>query len=132
LKILIIKLGAIGDIIHTLPALSAIRTRFPEAEVSWIAEKRSAEILRDNPLVNNLIEVDTRSMRGSGAVEKILTEGKKADKEPPAIPIRHRDRLSRPAEIGCDREALGSKETLGIFTSGPSRTRRTCFLYRYS
>jgi lipopolysaccharide heptosyltransferase I len=77
LKILIIKLGAIGDIIHTLPALSAIRNRFPDAEVSWIAEKRSSEILRDNPMINNLIEVDTRSMRGSGAVEKILTEGKK-------------------------------------------------------
>jgi lipopolysaccharide heptosyltransferase I len=77
LKILIIKLGAIGDIIHTLPALSAIRRRFPDAEISWIAEQRSAEILRDNPLINNLIEVDTRSMRGSGAVDNILTEGKK-------------------------------------------------------
>ena len=77
MKILIIKLGAIGDIIHTLPALSAIRTRFPDAEISWVAEERSAEILRDNPLIDNLIEVDTRSMRGGRAVEKILTEGKK-------------------------------------------------------
>jgi heptosyltransferase I len=77
LKILIIKLGAIGDIIHTLPALHAIRTRFPDAEISWVAEQRSAEILRDNPLIDNLIEVDTRSMRGTRAVEKILTEGKK-------------------------------------------------------
>ena len=73
---MIIKLGAIGDIIHTLPALSAIRRRFPDAEVSWVAEQRSAEILRDNPFVDNLIEVDTRSMRGGRAVEKILTEGK--------------------------------------------------------
>jgi len=70
-------LGAIGDIIHTLPTLSAIRTRFPDAEISWVAEQRSAEILRDNPLIDNLIEVDTRSMRGGRAVEKILTEGKK-------------------------------------------------------
>jgi lipopolysaccharide heptosyltransferase I len=77
LKILIIKLGAIGDIIHTLPTLHAIRTRFPEVEISWVAEQRSAEILRDNPLIDNLIEVDTRSMRGIRAVEKILTEGKK-------------------------------------------------------
>ena len=77
MKILIIKLGAIGDIIHTLPTLHAIRTRFPEAEISWVAEQRSAEILRDNPLIDNLIEVDTRSMRGTRAVEKILTEGKK-------------------------------------------------------
>ncbi|PYT00069.1 MAG: lipopolysaccharide heptosyltransferase I [Acidobacteria bacterium] len=77
MKILIIKLGAIGDIIHTLPVLSAIRSTFPDAAVSWAAEQRSAEILRDNPLIDNLIEVDTRSMRGSRAVEKILTEGTK-------------------------------------------------------
>ena len=76
MKILIIKLGAIGDIIHTLPALSAIRKRFPDAEISWVAEQRSAEILRDNLLIDHLIEVDTRSMRGGRAIEKILTEGK--------------------------------------------------------
>ncbi|MEO8575001.1 MAG: lipopolysaccharide heptosyltransferase I, partial [Pyrinomonadaceae bacterium] len=61
MKILIIKLGAIGDIIHTLPALAAIRAGFPLADISWVAEQRSAEILRGNELVDNLIEVDTKS-----------------------------------------------------------------------
>ena len=77
LRILILKLGAIGDIIHTLPVLPAIRRRYPEAVVSWVAEKRSAEILRENPLIDNLIEVDTRSMRGLKAVENVLFEGSK-------------------------------------------------------
>ena len=76
-RILILKLGAIGDIIHTLPVLSAIRRRYPDAVVSWVAEKRSAEILRENPLIDNLIEVDTRSMRGLKAVENVLFEGSK-------------------------------------------------------
>jgi heptosyltransferase I len=77
LKILIIKLGAIGDIIHTLPTLAAIRTSFPEAEISWVAEQRSAEILRGNPTIDNLIEVDTKSLRGSKVIENVLTQGSK-------------------------------------------------------
>lgn len=76
-RILILKLGAIGDIIHTLPVLPAIRRKYPDAVISWIAEKRSAEILRGNPLIDNLIEVDTRSMRGRKVVEKVLLEGSK-------------------------------------------------------
>jgi lipopolysaccharide heptosyltransferase I len=77
LKILIIKLGAIGDIIHTLPALAAIRAAFPSAEVSWAAEQRSAEILRGNRLIDNLIEVDTKSLRGGRVIEKMLLDSAK-------------------------------------------------------
>ena len=77
MKILIIKLGAIGDIIHTLPTLAAIRTHLPEAEISWVAEQRSAEILRGNDLVDNLIEVDTKSLRSGKVIEKMLIEGAK-------------------------------------------------------
>ena len=73
MKILIVKLGAIGDIVHTLPVLAAIRNEVPNAEISWAVEKRSAEILRGNELIDNLIEVDTRSIRGKRATE-ILPE----------------------------------------------------------
>ena len=64
MRILIVKLGSIGDIIHTLPSLAAIRKALPDAEISWVAEERSAEILRGLPLIDNLIEVDTRALRG--------------------------------------------------------------------
>ncbi|HVF30103.1 MAG TPA: glycosyltransferase family 9 protein [Pyrinomonadaceae bacterium] len=77
MRILFVKLGAIGDIIHTLPALNAVRHGHPDAVVSWVAEQRSAEILRGNPLIDNLIEVDTRSLRGGKVVEKMLLEGSK-------------------------------------------------------
>ncbi|MEP6704108.1 MAG: glycosyltransferase family 9 protein, partial [Acidobacteriota bacterium] len=75
MKILIIKLGSIGDIIHTLPALAGIRARFPAAEISWVAEQRSAEILRGNKLLDRLIEVDTKLLRGDRMIEKIIIEG---------------------------------------------------------
>jgi lipopolysaccharide heptosyltransferase I len=62
-RILIVKLGSIGDIVHTLPSLAAIRKALPHAEISWVVERRSAEILRDNPLLDRLIEVDTKALR---------------------------------------------------------------------
>src|SRR5215210_1941316 len=63
MRILIVKLGSIGDIVHTLPALAAIRRALPRSKISWVVERRSAEILRDNPFVDRLIEVDTKALR---------------------------------------------------------------------
>lgn len=74
MHILIVKLGAIGDIIHTLPALAAIRAAFPAEEISWCVESRSAEILRGNPLIDNLIEIDTRAIRQNPGVNNVISE----------------------------------------------------------
>ncbi|MCU1287998.1 MAG: ADP-heptose--LPS heptosyltransferase [Acidobacteria bacterium] len=74
MKILIVKLSSIGDIVHTLPVLAAIRSSLPGAEIAWAVEKRSAEILRGNPLLDNLIELDTRSLRGGKPFEELLRE----------------------------------------------------------
>jgi lipopolysaccharide heptosyltransferase I len=63
MRLLIVKLGSIGDILHTLPALAAIRKAMPDAEISWVVERRAAEILRDNPILDRLIEVDTKALR---------------------------------------------------------------------
>ena len=72
MRVLIVKLGSIGDIIHTLPSLAVIRKAMPDAEISWVVEERSAEILRGNPLIDNLIEVDTQALRGGMVIEEIL------------------------------------------------------------
>src|SRR6185503_8453806 len=63
MRVLIVKLGSIGDIVHTLPALAALREGFPEAEISWVVERNLSEILRDNPILDRLIEVDTKALR---------------------------------------------------------------------
>jgi lipopolysaccharide heptosyltransferase I len=63
MRVLIVKLGSIGDIVHTLPALAALRAGLPQAEISWVAERASCEILKDNPILDRLIEVDTKALR---------------------------------------------------------------------
>jgi heptosyltransferase I len=74
MRLLIAKLGSIGDIVHTLPALAAIRNQLPDAEISWVVEKSAAEILRGNTLIDNLIEVDTQSLRGGKIIDEILLD----------------------------------------------------------
>ncbi|MFN6962649.1 MAG: lipopolysaccharide heptosyltransferase I [Pyrinomonadaceae bacterium] len=73
MQILIVKLGSIGDVVHTLPSLAAIRAAVPAAQISWAVEPRSAEILRGSPMIDRLVEVDTRRLRrarlDSAAVE---------------------------------------------------------------
>lgn len=72
MQILIVKLSSIGDVIHTLPTLAAIKKALPEAEISWAVEKRVAEILRNNPLLTRLIEVDTKALRHERLLGKTL------------------------------------------------------------
>src|ERR1044072_8518875 len=63
MRILVVKLGSIGDIVHTLPAVATIRDAMPDSEISWVVETRTSEILRDNPLLDRLIEIDTKALR---------------------------------------------------------------------
>jgi heptosyltransferase-1 len=44
-RLLIVRLSAMGDVIHTLPAVHALREAFPEAHIGWLIEERWAELL---------------------------------------------------------------------------------------
>jgi lipopolysaccharide heptosyltransferase I len=81
MQILFVKLSSIGDIVHTLPTLAAVKEALPAAEISWAVEKSSAEILRGNPLIKNLIELDTRSIRGGKIIEEILIDARRQVRE---------------------------------------------------
>ena len=74
MRILFVKLGAIGDIVHALPALAEARRAFPDAVIDWVAESKSAEILRDNPLIGRLIEVDTHAIRQLRSPDLLIRE----------------------------------------------------------
>lgn len=77
MRILLVKLGAIGDIVHALPALADVRRAFPNASIDWVAETKSAEILRDNPSIDRLLEIDTHSIRKLRSPDALLTEIKR-------------------------------------------------------
>ena len=76
-RILIVRLGAMGDVIHTLPAVTALRDAFPDAMLGWLIEERWAELLcalatprsgprsPQRPLVDRIHTVTTRQWRAA-------------------------------------------------------------------
>ena len=64
-RILIIKLGSIGDVVHTVPALADLKQSFPEAEIDWLVESKARVILNGNPWLNEVVEIDTHKWRRS-------------------------------------------------------------------
>jgi heptosyltransferase-1 len=54
-NILIVKLSAIGDVIHTLPALAALRRLYPAADITWAVEEAAADLLAGHPDLNRVI-----------------------------------------------------------------------------
>jgi heptosyltransferase I len=54
-NILIVKLSAIGDVIHTLPALSALRKLYPDSHITWVIEEASSDIILDHPYLDHVI-----------------------------------------------------------------------------
>jgi heptosyltransferase I len=55
-RILLIKLSAVGDVLHTIPVLNKLRRRYPAARIDWLAAREIAELLRHHPGINNVIE----------------------------------------------------------------------------
>ena len=55
MNILIVKLSAIGDVIHTLPSLAALRRLYPGAHITWVVEEASADILAGHPDLDRVI-----------------------------------------------------------------------------
>ncbi|MDD5155407.1 MAG: glycosyltransferase family 9 protein [Candidatus Omnitrophica bacterium] len=53
-KILIIKLGAIGDVLRTTPILHGLKRKYPHSFITWLTLKESRELLRNNPLIGRL------------------------------------------------------------------------------
>ncbi|HWR16912.1 MAG TPA: glycosyltransferase family 9 protein [Terriglobales bacterium] len=62
-KILIVRLGAMGDILHAIPAAIMLKCSFPDAEIGWVMEKRWADLLAPIPFITRRHLVDTRSWR---------------------------------------------------------------------
>src|SRR6185503_813500 len=54
LSILVVRLGAMGDILHTLPAVASLKLAFPESRVAWLVETKWAPLLEGNPSLDRI------------------------------------------------------------------------------
>lgn len=65
MKIAIVKLSAMGDIVHAMVALQFIKTALPEARIDWVVEQGFAGVLADNPHIERVLPVNLKALKSN-------------------------------------------------------------------
>lgn len=69
-RVLIVKLSAIGDVVHTLPALNALRRHRPKAHITWLVEEAAADLIRGHAAIDQVLvsrrKLWARGLRSGG------------------------------------------------------------------
>jgi heptosyltransferase I len=73
-RFLVVRLGSLGDIVHAFPAVSGLRTSFPNAEVIWLTHPKWEFLIKTAGLATQIWSVDTRNWSN---VRSILTRIRK-------------------------------------------------------
>lgn len=71
-RFLILRMGALGDIVHTLPAISALRESYPQAQIDWLVDRKWSPLLEGNPDVSATIPMDRTNWRAVISGVRIL------------------------------------------------------------
>ncbi|MEK6304619.1 MAG: lipopolysaccharide heptosyltransferase I [Acidobacteriota bacterium] len=121
MRILIVKLSSIGDVVHALPAAAFLKRALPEAQISWVVERSASAILKDSPVIDQLIEIDTRSWR-----ERPLSMHTLADARARLGELRHRGPHSNGGKIDVAIDLQGLIKS-GIVARASGASRRIGF-----
>ena len=73
-RFLIVRLGSLGDIVHTFPAVSGLRESFPKAQIVWLTHPRWKPLVESSGLATEIWETETRS---SQSLREIITRIRK-------------------------------------------------------
>jgi heptosyltransferase-1 len=69
---LIVRLGALGDIVHALPLAAALRATWPDARIDWLVDVRHRAILGHVDGLSAVVPVDTRHLQGDAGVVAVV------------------------------------------------------------
>lgn len=71
-SILVVRLGAMGDIIHALPAVASLRRSFPKHRITWVVARKWVALLEGNPQVDEIVAFDRKGTGGLAQAWRIL------------------------------------------------------------
>ncbi len=74
-RFLVVRLGSLGDILHTFPAVAALCETFPAAQIVWLTHPRWAFLVSTSGLVSEVWKVDTRVVSSLREIIKRLRQG---------------------------------------------------------
>ena len=76
-RLLIIKTSSIGDVIHALPIVQALKVAYPKMTLGWVVRRRCADVLRGNPAIDQLYVMPDKPTLGElAALRTELTAGR--------------------------------------------------------
>lgn len=73
-NILIVKLSAIGDVIHALPVARALKKCFPDCRITWVVENPAYDLLTNNPDIDEIIVFDKPKFKSLSGLIKHVPE----------------------------------------------------------
>lgn len=125
-RILIVRMGAMGDIIHTLPAAASLRASFPNARITWVVEPQWMPLLEDNPSLDRVVAF-RRDRQGLIASLRALRS------EPYDLAVDFQGliksavvaRLARPKRLVGFRRGIARETPATLFYSEQADTRST-------
>ena len=74
MKIAIVKLSAIGDIIHTMIVLQFIKEKYPESIIDWFVDDSLKGVLENNPHINKIQTISIKEAKKNKSVTFFLKE----------------------------------------------------------
>lgn len=73
-RILVVRLGAMGDVLHALPAVASLKRSFPDCALDWVLHPRWAVLLEGNPFVDAVIPFERRGGHLGASLKRLRRE----------------------------------------------------------
>lgn len=108
LNILIVKLSAIGDVIHALPVAGALKQHLPQARITWVVEKSAYDLLTNNPHIDEIIIFDKPRFKSLGGLMQ-------------NAPQFVRELRSRRFDLALDLQGLFKSAAIAYLSGAPRR-----------
>jgi lipopolysaccharide heptosyltransferase I len=111
-RVLLIRLGAVGDVLRTLPALHLIRKTFPAVHLAWIVEDLSRELLDGHPEIDEVIRFPRREIRETARRPRALMA---------RLIVLRRELRARRFTAAVDFQGSLKSGVLGLLSGAPRR-----------
>ncbi|SDF72801.1 lipopolysaccharide heptosyltransferase II [Sporolituus thermophilus] len=107
-NILIIKMSAIGDVIHALPVAHALKQTWPDCRITWVVERAAYDLLTNNPDIDEIILFDKPQFKSLAGLIK-------------HAPALARLLKSRRFDLALDLQGLGKSAAITWLSGAPKR-----------
>ena len=74
MNLLVVRLGALGDVVHTIPAVAAVRKAFPDARIDWLVDRKHRAIVDLVTVVDRVIALEQGSLIADGPLSAVVRD----------------------------------------------------------